>query len=399
MADPVTPLEGAAPPPSAPAPEIPRLTIRQAAEKAYDSLVDAPDVASEGSEDTGDGQSSRPRDNLGRFVASDRDEPGEAAGTEPTQPREEIQAQPEADAPAQPPPGRSSEAPANWSQPDREMFSKAPPDMQEWALRRHREMEGEFHRRVQATAQAAQMVDAVAPVFRDPVIAASLQQHNLTEVDAIGQWAGFHRRFVDPNPQVRASVLQELMQRSGLDPAAVFATQRPQAIPGLSPKDQADPAIKYITDTIGRMNAAVQAQENKLAQIQQHAAQQVFDEQKRLALGNIEQFANEKDARGNLRHPDFDEVAPLIYKAFEINPGYTMQEAYELACSAHPGVRQKLIQAEVAAARQQEANARAKQAVRSNTRGITSPVTSGARPNGPVGLRAAIEAAAEEVGL
>jgi hypothetical protein len=271
--------------------------------------------------------------------------------------------------------------------------------MQAWAIRRNSELEGDYQRKVQATAQAAQFVQAIAPAFQDPVIAASLQREGLAPVQAVNQLLGMHRRMADPNPEERAGLMRELMQRSGLDPAAVFAIQRPQAIPGLSPKDQADPAIKYITDTIGQFKAAVQAQDQKLAQIQQQAAQQVFDEQKRLALGNIEQFASEKDAKGNLRHPDFDEVAPLIYEALAVNPGYTMQEAYDRAVWSHPGIREKRFQAEIAARHQQEANARAKQAVRSNTRGITSPVSNGARPNGPVGLRAAIEAAAEEVGL
>jgi hypothetical protein len=45
----------------------------------------------------------------------------------------------------------------------------------------------------------------------------------------------------------------------------------------------------------------------------------------------------------------------------------------------------------------QQSLSRARQAVRSNTRGMTVPVT-GERREGPVGLRATIEAAADEIG-
>jgi hypothetical protein len=271
--------------------------------------------------------------------------------------------------------------------------------MQAWALRRHSEMEGDYQRRVQATAQAAQVVQAIAPVFQDPAIAASLQREGLSPVDAIGQWAGFHRRFMDPNPENRAGVMRELMQRSGLDPAAVFATQRPQEIPGLSEKDRADPAIKYITDVIGRLTAENQATRQALATMQTAEAEKA----NQVAVGHareaIDRFASEKDERGQLKRPYFDKVAKAITLAIYAEPHLTMDQAYDKAVWADKDIRKELQATEFTARQQAEANVRARQAMRSNTRGITSPVGREGRPNGPLGLRATIEAAAEEVGL
>jgi hypothetical protein len=272
--------------------------------------------------------------------------------------------------------------------------------MQAWALRREAALEGDYQRKVQATAQAAQVVQAIAPVFQDPAIAASLQREGLTPVDAIGQWAGFHRRFMDPNPENRAGVMRELMQRSGLDPAAVWPAQtRPQEIPGLSEKDRADPAIKYITDVIGRLNAENQATRQALAMMQTAEADKANKAAVAVAREAIDRFANEKDERGQLKRPHFDRVAEAITLSLYANPRQTMEQAYQRATWADEDVRKELLTGELAARQQQEANIRARQAMRSNTRGITSPVGREGRPNGPLGLRATIEAAAEEVGL
>ena len=70
----------------------------------------------------------------------------------------------------------------------------------------------------------------------------------MSPVDADQSMGGFHARVVDPNPQMRAGVLQELG-------SAADWTQRrcspiePAGHSGLKPEEQNDPAIRYIADT------------------------------------------------------------------------------------------------------------------------------------------------------
>jgi regulator of replication initiation timing len=187
--------------------------------------------------------------------------------------------------------------------------------------------------------------------------------------------------------------MQELMQRSGLDPAAVFGLHRPSLPLGV----KEDPAIRYITDHIGRTSSEVQSLRQALFQMQANAQAQVDAENLRLTLQQINNFAEEKDAQGRPTHPYFDDVMPIINDLFKANPQRDLKQAYEQAIWADPKVRELLRQRERSSEQAQDQLKRARQAVRSNTRGITSPVAS-QRDDSPRGLRATIEAAAEEIG-
>ncbi len=175
-------------------------SLREIAEAAYDEVIDTSEDVPEG--DTS-GQNERTRDNLGRFIAK----PGEAADEQKsTQPGLDEQAAPQpADqqtphpAPKDNDQGSSSEAPQNWKAEHRLMFSKQTPEAQKFLLDRHSELEGDYQRKVQATAQAAGFVHQLAPIFSDPVIAGSLQQSGLSPSDAIREWGAMHRRAMSPN--------------------------------------------------------------------------------------------------------------------------------------------------------------------------------------------------------
>lgn len=389
-----TPSNGATPP-------EPRPSLRDVAEAAWDQVQEAADDGGSGEPEAPAGQNSQRRDSLGRFVAADQAaQPGEAAPDEGTQPRPEVSAPP-APTPHPAPQGSSSEAPANWSAEDRAQFAKLPAEGQAFLLRRHSEMEGDYQRRVQANAQAAQFTQALAPVFQDPVIAGSLQQAGASPYDAIQQWASFHRRAMDPNPEVRLALHRELGARMGLDPAASGQPSRQGQQMGLSEADLKDPAIRVFADHIGKTLNDVRTLRGELHQMRQAEAQRANAEVMKVTRWSIDSFADEKDERGQLKHPHFDAVLPHLIELYRANPERSLQEAYDLAIWAVPAVRQTLISAERAAVQQQAANERARQAVRSNARGITSPVAKPAAEGGnkPRGLRATLEASADEAGL
>lgn len=373
-------------------PEAPK-SLREIAEASWDQVET----------DTGEGQDQAPvdesgqqRDAQGRFVAKTPEaKPGEAEpAPDGSQPRQEQQA-PDATKPVDPAQG-SNQPPQHWPEQDRQLFAKLDPQAQEFLLRRHTEMERDYQGKVQANATAVQFTNALAPVFNDPVISASLQQTGISPFDAIAQWAAFHRRFyTDP-----AGLLQELGQRAGLNPAANGQMSQPGQQVQLSEEDLKDPAIRFFADHLGRTFNDVQALRGELHQMRQQDVDRQTAEVQKVTRWTIDSFADEKDSQGRPLHPHFDAVLPQIIELYKANPERDLREAYETAIWMVPSVRQNLQQAQSAQAQQAAANQRARQAVRSNVRGITSPVSKpAAGADAPKGLRDTIEATADEIGL
>lgn len=261
-------------------------------------------------------------------------------------------------------------------------------------------MEGFVQQRVQATAQAANFAQSLAPIISDPVIAGSLQQAGVNFSEAIHQWAGFHKRFMtDPVPMIA-----ELIQRSGVDPA-VFARPSPAGSPGapggngLPPEALKDPALRFIADHIGRQNTDIVGLRNELQAIRSAGEARQQQEVMRVTRWGIDSFAAETDAQGNLLHPHFDAVLPQIYELYKANPRRDLREAYETALWMHADTRQGLLQRERATVTQAQANQRAQQQVRSNITGRTHPVAPPPRPEGQKRtLRETLEEAADKVG-
>jgi hypothetical protein len=371
------------------------LSLREVAEAAYDEVQDAAD-SGEPAQPVDDG--GQQRDAQGRFIAKPAvDEPGEQSGKPDPAPKPD-----DASSDAKPvdpaPQGSSNQPPQHWSEQDRQTFAKLDPAGQEFLLRRHTEMERDYQTKAQASATAVQFTQSLAPIFQDPVVAGSLQQAGVSPYDAIGQWAGFHRRAMDQNPAVRMALWQELGQRMGLDPAAASQMSQPGQA-RLSEDDLKDPAIRYFADHIGKTFQDVQTLRGELHQMRQQEAERANAEVLKVTRWSIDSFADEKDAQGQPKHPHFDAVLPHMIELYRANPERDLQQAYDMAIWAVPEIRATLIAAERQGVQQQQGNERAKQAVRSNVRGITSPVSKPAADGKATGLRATLEAAADEVGL
>lgn len=382
----------------------PKRSLRETMEAAWDKVTEAVEVPDGGdpAESPVVDSGAQPRDEHGRFAARDRGEPGEAAqrpqrAEHPAPqdlPQEAEQPHP---APAQP--GQAAQAPANWSAEDRAAFEELTDRGKAFLVRRHSEMEGEFQRRVQASAQAANFANSLAPIFNDQRIARSLQEAGVGPAEAINQWAGFHVRFLtDP-----VNMIGELMERAGIDPAAFASRQQPggpPALPGFSPEALKDPALKVIADHLGRSQAEQAQLRNELQAMRAAGEQRQQQEVMRVTRWGIDSFASETDEKGQPLHPHFDAVLPQIIELFKANPRRDLREAYETALWMHSDTRQGLLQRERQSIEQRQSDQRAAQQVRSNTRGRTSPVAPPPRPEGQKrSLRETLEAAADQVGL
>jgi hypothetical protein len=381
----------------------PKRSLRETLENAWDKVTEevvVPDQPSDPQAAPID-SSGQPRDERGRWAR--RDEPPGEAEQRPQQAAHpaptDIPQGSEEPHPAPAQPGGAAQAPANWSAEDRAAFDELTDKGKQFVLRRHSEMESFAQQRVQASAQAANFAQSLAPIFNDQRIARSLQEAGVGAAEAIHQWAGFHLRFLtDP-----VNMISELIQRAGVDPA-VFAS-RPQPggpgpTAGIPPEALKDPALKVIADHLGRSQAEQAQLRNELQAMRTAGEQRQAAEVMRVTRWGIDSFASEKDEKGNLSHPHFDAVLPHIIELFKANPQRDLREAYEQALWMDANVRGTLLQRERATVAQQQADQRAAQAVRSNTRGRTSPVTPPAPPTGQKrSLRETLEAAADSVGL
>jgi hypothetical protein len=366
-------------------------SLREIAEESYNEV----DKEVDGAETPPETSDERVRDSLGRFVSK---EPGEATpeGVQPQIPAEGPGTQ---EGQTQPPETvSSSQAPQHWSAEDRALFEEQTPEARAFLLRRHQDMERDYQSKVQASAQAIQFVDQIAPIFNDPSMQAMLyiDDQPVTPARAIAQWASFHRRAMNPDPYERATLLVELAQRMRLDPAAVFgqtATHQPD------PNLPDDPAIRYFADQFGRTINDVQALRGELQQLRQQDTERQSAEAVQVSRWAIDTFADEKDQQGNPLHPHFDAVLPEIMELYRANPDRDLKEAYETAVWMKPEIRQSLLAGQRNSADQQRLNQRASQAARSNVRGRTSPVTTKDSGDEPKSLRATIASSADEVGF
>jgi hypothetical protein len=390
----------------------PSESLRDIAEAAYDDLENAslvPDQEPPPETDSEQplAEAGQPRDKSGRWVPKTGEpyKPGEAIeplDPAPRRPKDlDDQRSPPTD-PAAAQAARSNQAPEHWSAEDKATFARLPQEGQAFLLKRHGDMEAEFTRKSQASAGAVQFAQAVAPVFNDPQISRSLQQAGIHPVQAIQEWANWHRMGSSENQQDKFTLLVNLTQRMGLDPARIFSAlnQPPPNPMGLSDDDLKDPAVKFFADQFGKTTSKISALEGQLQQ-RERAEQQAREQQGlQYARTNVDHFADEKSSDGRPLRPHFDAVLPLIIDLFKANPQRDMAEAYETACWAHPDVRKQLLAAEHYRNQSQHDIARARIAQRGNARGITTPV---ARPNGADGpskggIRDAIERSADEVG-
>jgi hypothetical protein len=384
-------------------------SLRDIAEAAYDDLEAGADEAEAPSEPREAAEEplasdDRPRDKSGRWVAKSTIQPGEAIARAPQPadpaPKPEVSETrvPEPDPAAQ---ARSNQVPEHWSAEDKATFAKLAPEGQAFLLKRHGEMEAEFTRKSQASAGAVQFTQSLAPVFNDRRIQSSLQQMGLNPAQAVHEWAGLHLRAMSPNQQDRFSVLVDMTERMGLDPARIFSALSKSSLPeGLAEAELKDPAVKFFADRLGQTTGELNALKNEIQQRWAAENQARAQAGEQHARANIDQFADEKAADGTPLRPHFNAVLPILLDLFKANPQRSLAEAYDAACWAHPEVRKQLLAAEQFRQQSRHDVEKAKIAQRGNTRGLTSPAVKPPSLNGPSRgtMRDTIEQAAEEIG-
>ena len=323
--------------------------------------------------DTQDDSSSTPQDT--------EDEPEVPSGdpeiqddTPPEEPVEEPASASEEDSET---PQERSEAPEHWSQEDRKMFDELDEGAQEFLLRRHKQMEGDYTRKTQENAEAIK-VGKLLDEGMDPAVRADLRRigvDNESYLQQMMQW--HHMSLTDP-----AAFARNVVQQLRLDPAQVFGLK-----PGEAPQP-ADPTTQRIEAVENRLNAEQVDRQNKAIEETQAA---------------VNAFKDEKDDAGNLLRPHFEQVRKVMAQFVTIDPNMTMQDAYEAAVFKDPELRATFVAPNPApSANGENRTERTKKALRAKKANIKSGANGSVnqpQDDKPMSLQDAMNSAADSVGF
>jgi hypothetical protein len=172
------------------------------------------------------------------------------------------------------------ELPKHWSDADKTLFAKAPPEIQQRWLAREAEQQRGLDTKFQEIAgfkrESAILDEMFSPLSRE------LELRGISRPQFIGSLLGAHKYLV-AEPQ---KALRWLAEQYGVD------------ISTLNEQAQSNPQ----RDELMREIHGLKSQVNGFFTVQQQAEHQAN-------LGKVESFAEAKDEKGNPLHPHFDEVA------------------------------------------------------------------------------------------
>jgi hypothetical protein len=285
------------------------VSLRDALSKSYDEQAtntkaeETPEVETAQDEPKG-----RVRDESGRFVRAENEPIDVESKPEKTQTQEtenETKVEPE----VKHEPGL--EAPQHWSAADKELFGKQPKEVQEYLLRRHKDMEADYTRKTQDVADTKRFrenVDQLMNPHRN-----FFAMNGLDDVGAIRYMLGWFGAI----QQDPAQAIHSLAQTYGID----FNPKQEENI---------DPNVKALRDEVAFLK-------NTIAQTNQAQQNQVSSN----LLEQVNSFRDEKDSTGNLKHPHFEAVRKDMSVLVGSGRAKNMEEAYELAVRLNPEIYDK----------------------------------------------------------
>lgn len=272
-----------------------------------------------------------------------------------------------------------SEAPQHWPEADKAMFKEQPKPVQDYLLRRHREMEADYTRKTQAVADNVRLSESVTRRI-DPAVAQDMKAKGVSNEQFLTSLVDWHKLSMNDPVAFARQVVQNLK----LDPKVVFEGQAPNPL---------EARLAAIETNLTAENQV------RMRTIQENAANTLKD------------FAEEKDATGQVLRPHLDKVKIMMGRLMMADSSLELKDAYELAVYRDPELRASLktpgtatkqptaAQSTPDTQRQKEAQKAAKAAA-ANIRGTGHGTqVKNTDPQKPMSLRATMLAAADEVGL
>lgn len=253
--------------------------------------------------------------------------------------------------------GDKLEAPEHWAAKDKELFSSIPKEGQEFLLRRHKEMEADYTRNKQELSETRKQVDEIGQHIKP--FEQFAQQQGMTTNQLVAQWAQAQNMLLQGKGK---ELLHGLAQMYNID------------IGPTPEQGEEDPRIARLNETV----AELQNRLNQTNQTIQTSTVNTMQER-------LNQFAEQKDEKGNLLHPHFDDVMEdMTYLAkIEKQQGRTpdINKIYERAVWMNPEVREKILasqrEAEAEKARQDAERKKKEEKERAEKANLASAHASG----------------------
>lgn len=320
--------------------------IRDELQKAFDEQTSADEQTAEGGNESN--LSNPPpagdNDNAGNGAqgaisdTAGADDNGQALGDQPSSPS------------GQPSGGEQNQAGGNantdtqealqplptWSQNDQEAFKGAPRNVQEWILRRDKEMNADYQRKTTEIAEFRRTWDPINQMFA-PYVAQGINPQQ-----TIQQWAAVAQQL-QQNP---AEALKALAQQYNVNLGGLTHPQNT----GIDDQNWESPETKALREQFEAQQRQLQA---VTAHLQQREQTEVQSRQAQL-VNEIQAFAEQKTEAGHPAHPYFDEVLndmmaqAKVLRANGMQPN--VQDLYDQCVWANPTTRQKMIAAQQSAA-------------------------------------------------
>lgn len=218
--------------------------------------------------------------------------------------------------------------PATWSASAKAIYAQLP----EVARKEIAKREQDYARGIQQYAEAAKRDGVISEIARP--YDAMLRSEGANPATALKSYLQQAYVMRTGTPEQKASLLLNVAQQYGIDLTKHIGQP--------SPDDQQDP-MKQVHETVQQLVSPalqkIQQWEQSQASARQHQEQAMVQE----VQGQIEAFQNATNEDGTPKHLYFDNVRGLMSGYLANGEAKTLEQAYEMACWAHPEVRPALI--------------------------------------------------------
>jgi hypothetical protein len=243
--------------------------------------------------------------------------------------------------------------PQHWPNDFKEQFEKMDATGQHLFMKRYKDLEGDYTKKTQSLAKYRKRQEAFDEIMKPHMD--DFSRAGMDEVGAVRQLLAAHD-YLRKDPK---QAILWLAKNYGVDMSEV-------GIDSTEEDDYADPQVKALQQQVAQLQGFLQNQQQTQMQSVQQNTQSMID-----------QFAGEKDANGNPKHPHFDEVRDRMGVLIQGNQAPDLATAYDMAVYADPKLRQSLMDNYAETKTQKkvktEAVAKAKKAQRSTVRGNAAP--------------------------
>ena len=278
----------------------------------------------------------------------DEPPPPPAGEQPPSEPKLDAEGKPVPDKPAEPADPIRDWIPSTWRPEAQAKFKDLPKDIRDEVVKRELDM-SRFVNDTHTQVQVAKSVGEILQPYQD-----LFTQYNVNPMQHIKTLLQGHTTLLFGTPEQKYGMMRQLAQDAGINLAAVVD---PNAQPA-----QADQTVAY-----------VRALERKVAELQGNVTgvAATLQQQREAELSQtIAGFAADTE-----HNPYFWNVAPDIVTLLQQKSARTLQEAYEIACSRNPLVRNEMISSEIAKQKKldvQKANERAAAARKASSANVRS---------------------------